>query len=381
MKFACPACGQHLEGDAGYGGLTLNCPACNRPFTVPGAAPRPAYSWPASTSARAPAAAAAPPARAAAPIAPLKPAAPLAIWSFALSVASLVIGPLGFIPGIICGHLAKRAMRRDPGLAGRGLATAGLAVGYTFLLLFLAVAGFFIGTGIYAVRQLATMQPPVSQGRVSVGSAPLPAAPAYQPGAAGPGAEPPGARPWTINVSALTIPTQPAQGRIGGEPFVVRRARLVGQDLWLSGSPTEELPELRLSGRQAGHSMMSFTVPGLVTNAARSSVASLILPNGSVSAHFEVTFRTAKGETKLTDQAGLYLVMHRPRDGRCPTAICLGLGESSKDYLIGQFDLELPADLAETVKDLKPFGTTSDFGNRKKERGPQKAPGTGSTPH
>jgi hypothetical protein len=42
---------------------------------------------------------------------------------------------LGFIPGIILGHLARRDLRRHPGLKGRGYSTAGLVFGYFILAL------------------------------------------------------------------------------------------------------------------------------------------------------------------------------------------------------------------------------------------------------
>lgn len=66
-----------------------------------------------------------------------------------LAVAALVLGVLAVVPGVgvaavVCGHLALR--RHDDGYAGgRGLAVAGLALGYTFtvlwVLLVLAIWG------------------------------------------------------------------------------------------------------------------------------------------------------------------------------------------------------------------------------------------------
>ncbi len=63
----------------------------------------------------------------------------LAIASLVLSIFSIVLGPLGCIPGIICGHLAKSKMKKDPAVQGAGLAQAGLIVGYTFLGIFALV--------------------------------------------------------------------------------------------------------------------------------------------------------------------------------------------------------------------------------------------------
>jgi hypothetical protein len=65
-----------------------------------------------------------------------------------LGVAALVLGVLAVVPGvglaaIVCGHLALR--RHDGYAGGRGLAVAGLALGYTltalWVLLVLAVWG------------------------------------------------------------------------------------------------------------------------------------------------------------------------------------------------------------------------------------------------
>lgn len=66
-----------------------------------------------------------------------------------LAVAALVLGVLAVVPGVglaavVCGHLALRRLR-DGYAAGRGLAVAGLALGYTltalWVLLLLAIWG------------------------------------------------------------------------------------------------------------------------------------------------------------------------------------------------------------------------------------------------
>ncbi len=150
MKFSCPHCGQHLDGESGYAGRSLECPACHQPFTVPrvGAGPAPA----AAVAAR-PVPAAVPVARAALPV--QKHLAVSAILSFVFSLASLLIGPLGFLPGIICGHVAKKALRKDPALGGRGFATAGLAIGYTFLALTIAGLAVALNLGLLTLPKAA----------------------------------------------------------------------------------------------------------------------------------------------------------------------------------------------------------------------------------
>jgi hypothetical protein len=55
-----------------------------------------------------------------------------------LAIASLVlslIGPFGCIPAIVCGHIALRKIRKDARVQGRGLALAGLIIGYVGLCL------------------------------------------------------------------------------------------------------------------------------------------------------------------------------------------------------------------------------------------------------
>lgn len=72
---------------------------------------------------------------------------PLAIWSLVLSLFSLAC--CGFvlgIPGIICGHLALSKMQRDPQLEGRGMAMAGLVIGYAAIALWLMYVVFFGGS-------------------------------------------------------------------------------------------------------------------------------------------------------------------------------------------------------------------------------------------
>ena len=53
-----------------------------------------------------------------------------------LAIASLVfslVGPIGSIPAIVCGHIALRKIRKEAAVQGRGLALAGLIIGYVVL--------------------------------------------------------------------------------------------------------------------------------------------------------------------------------------------------------------------------------------------------------
>ncbi len=62
-----------------------------------------------------------------------------------LAIASLIFSlvvPIGCIPAVICGHLALGKVKKEPAVQGRGLALAGLIIGY-------AVFGLFIVAIIY----------------------------------------------------------------------------------------------------------------------------------------------------------------------------------------------------------------------------------------
>ena len=68
---------------------------------------------------------------------PPPPTAPAAIWSLVLAVLSFTCGWLfTAIPAVICGHIARSKIRKSGGaLGGKGIATAGLILGYIALVL------------------------------------------------------------------------------------------------------------------------------------------------------------------------------------------------------------------------------------------------------
>jgi len=228
FKFVCPECGQKIMADINYCGREIACPACQKPFTVPLAAPglaapvaaapvmaggpggppplpvaahasQPATQRMATATAPPPpqhvaAAAAPPPPRAPAnppppqrtapaprPVQPT-PAAPVAaktassadksrysVLAMASLLCSVWVG-LGFIPGIICGHLAKRRMRQDIFLEGEKMANAGLIISYLVLTIVLVSAGtlFVVQSHFHPItvvrespQELAALQPRV----------------------------------------------------------------------------------------------------------------------------------------------------------------------------------------------------------------------------
>jgi hypothetical protein len=175
FKFTCSECGQKISCDTSCRGRPITCPSCGKPLTVPAAPAAEGAASPAlvplgQTSAPAQSAAApnpppppAPPALRADQSAPARkpslwelasagqpveaPPAPPATGYSILAMASLFCSVwvfLGFIPGIICGHLARAKMRENPLLKGAGLATAGLAISYAMLLLLLTIWALFL---------------------------------------------------------------------------------------------------------------------------------------------------------------------------------------------------------------------------------------------
>ena len=62
---------------------------------------------------------------------------PVAIWSLILAVLSFTCGWLfTAVPAVICGHIGRAKIRKSGGaLGGRGIATAGLVLGYIALVL------------------------------------------------------------------------------------------------------------------------------------------------------------------------------------------------------------------------------------------------------
>jgi hypothetical protein len=76
----------------------------------------------------------------------------LSIASLVLSCSSVLLGPFGFIPGIILGFMALRQLRRHPEQTGQGLASAGIIVGFVFAVVFVAAVAV-----IYRVLQFYYM--------------------------------------------------------------------------------------------------------------------------------------------------------------------------------------------------------------------------------
>jgi hypothetical protein len=191
----------------------------------------------------------------------------LAIASLVCSLSSLITC-VGWLPGIICGHLAKSHLRRNPSLKGNGLATAGLVIGYLILLLeagTAAVQMWRISTavkhGFDNVQQsLATNQIIVTQTQsTTVSNDNEPAAPAKE--SAGPATvaavNPPIAPSqsgWTADISKVSFPGHPVSGKLHGLDFTIKTAAFRNGGLRIRSADGLQLDVYRLGDSIEGRS-------------------------------------------------------------------------------------------------------------------------------
>ena len=103
---------------------------------------------------------------------------PVAIWSLILAVLSFTCGWLfTAIPAVICGHIARAKIRKSRGaLGGRGIATAGLILGYIALVVGIMGIPLLVSMNTATPRALKFS---ASVCRVTV--FPVPVAPAIKP--------------------------------------------------------------------------------------------------------------------------------------------------------------------------------------------------------
>jgi len=225
FKFTCPACGHSVQGNTRDCGTKVTCPSCQADIAVPqlGLAMKLHYSR-ADHSVPVPLHATAAP-RAdgvVPPPPPLSPMCKLAVLSFWLSLASVLIWPLGFIPGILFGRKAKAEIEQNPTLRGRGLAKAGLIMGYGFALIFFIFCVAAVG---FTVRFFKGSGDADKAGQGTQGAV-LTNAPIQQPDTNLAGVSEPVRTniDWTLNLTNMnltnmTIAGWPAAGKIHGMDF------------------------------------------------------------------------------------------------------------------------------------------------------------------
>ncbi len=322
FKFNCSNCGQHLSGDASYAGLQIVCPTCGKTVVVPTAPPPLGVTVApiaphAAVAARQPA----PP--------PQQKTSGLAIASLVCSVGSLIILPLGFIPGIICGHMAKKKIAATPGLLGSGLAKAGLIVGYVALglnvLAVIALTAFFL---FFAVRMKQAAPYATRSPQTVSRTHPRAAAPAEKETT---DTEPDGSG-WAMNLAGVEFPSGAVTGRIQGQPFKMEKVTLQGG--WLKFSEGKDFfadremdvvlfenDVIRLSGR-------TFTVPKKEFGT-----------NPHIWMKWKPEGENAPKQRCFTDRYALRLEFGQLSGGKLPGKIYLCLPDLEKSFVAGSFEV------------------------------------------
>ena len=254
FNFSCPACGQNILCDTTHVGTQIACPGCHATIAVPKET-----AGTADVSTRT----------------GLAPASPgnlattaqrtsgLAIASLVCSLSSLVTC-VGWLPGIICGHLAKSRIRRNPLLKGSGLATAGLIIGYLFLMLEVGTAAVRIWSFSAALKhgyenarqELATNNIIVTQTQsTTVSNENQPVEP-VKPVAAATNEQQtePATSGWTSDISKMSFPDHPVSGKLHGIDFTLKTALFRNGDLKISSANGMFLDIFRLGESIEDHS-------------------------------------------------------------------------------------------------------------------------------
>ena len=156
------------------------------------------------------------------PYPPARPTNGLAVAALVCGAGAFVTG-ITFIPAIICGHLARREIRRT-GEQGDGMAIAGLVCGYIGGILSIAV---ILVVGLLASRAASTVNvqllPAVSSSAVPAPAVPAPAAPGPAvPAPAAPGPAVPVGSPVPavpVGAPAPAVKIAPAASTFPGRHF------------------------------------------------------------------------------------------------------------------------------------------------------------------
>jgi hypothetical protein len=227
------------------------------------------------------------------------------------------IGFLGFVPGIVCGHLALARIRGDRSLTGVWLARIGLAIGYLCVaIVLLAVTLRLTGHGQHQVA--APLQH----------SFPTPAPPAM------PAPQNPSRRTAiqdpkvTTDPGTTEIPKTAASGTLMGRPFKVDRAQLLGGGLHL------------IQGK--GTSVEQEVIIFLNREAATDGPArkTILFPQSGRTLAPSIHLRGTGGGGLATDNYALRLEFGAATGSSVPGKIYLELSESHQTKLAGSFVVE-----------------------------------------
>jgi hypothetical protein len=254
-------------------------------------------------------------------------------------VASLIcsLTCIGWLPGIICGHLAKSRIRRDPSLQGGGLALAGLVIGYALLVIMAGTLAMDVWRFSSAVKQgyenvrqdLATNHIIITQTPSLIVSndhqqtepaQPVATAPSnLQTDSANSG--------WMSDISAAAFPDHPASGKIRQMDFAVHTTAFRGGDLKLTATNGIVLDIFHLGSSIEGQ---SYDVQPNDDSTDNPRVKITWDEDGAVNSE---TFNKGYGMKLHFDQA---------KNRRISARIYLCLPDSSKSCVAGTLEVRLP---------------------------------------
>ena len=254
FKFSCPACGQNILCDTTQVGTQITCPGCHAAIAVPKET-----AGTAEVSTRT----AIPPALPGNIATTAQRTSRLAIASVVCSLSSLITC-VGWLPGIICGHLAKSRIRRNPSLKGSGLATTGLIIGYLILMSEVGTTAVYVWRFSTAVKQgyenvrqnLATNNLIVTQTQSTTVSNDNKQMEPVKPGTVAPGNQQiePAKSEWTADISKASFPDHPASGKLHGIDFAVKTASFRNGDLKIRAGNGTFVDIFHLDASIEGHS-------------------------------------------------------------------------------------------------------------------------------
>jgi len=241
-----------------------------------------------------------------------------------LAIASLVcsLTCVGWLPGVIFGHVARYLIRHDPRLSGKGLATAGLVIGYGGVLLCLGSAVLIP----ILVREKIRHEFPTAQVSILTNS------PVYQPAApqmdTNDNEQPqqPSASGWTLDVKDATIPENPVSGAIHGADFQLKRV------LYRNGN-------LRFTSSDGQESLIIHNVGDSIANTGL-EVQTTSVDNAPT---IEIGWKDSDEDKTQTFQGGyaMELKFDAAKGRRIPGQIYLCLPDDSKSYIAGTFTVTL----------------------------------------
>ena len=151
ILFNCPECGHSLAVDSAGAGMLVPCPECQKQITIPAASPPPHPPSAHNMASR---------------------AMEIPSKMNRLPIIGLILGILGLwfmgllaaIPAVICAHIGKARALKSPTGQDKGLASAGLVVGYLAIAISLfmgscgLVGGKMGGDDSYDRMKTATMR-------------------------------------------------------------------------------------------------------------------------------------------------------------------------------------------------------------------------------